>query len=281
MAELRINDEVLSYNNDKGTLEFSTVLTFLDRDPQRKEHFVKIKTDSGDQLILTRYHLVYRQEYDGRPSVTYAARILPGDKILTMRKSNQANATRSQNDLPKDDLSSGTLIASKVLAVHHVKSRGVYAPLTTTGNIVVNGVVASCYALVNDHQLAHRAFGPLRLLYRPLRWMHRWLGWVKETLTNVHLLRGAPVERSSSSDHGEGHLKVNETKVTGGKLTQVLLLNRHEDRRTETNRKHDEETNEDVQEDPVDEYTASFRGIHWYAAVLYYVFQSGLSSYMP
>ncbi|OQR66776.1 sonic hedgehog protein-like, partial [Tropilaelaps mercedesae] len=174
MSAVRINDEVLSYNSDKGTLEYSPVITFLDRDPTRKEHFVKIKTESGEQLVLTRYHLVYRQEYDGQPSVTYAVRILPGDKILTLQSDNVTHGASFSGDMPL-----GQIRATKVLAVHHVRSRGVYAPLTATGNIVVNGVVASCYALVNDHQLAHKAFAPLRMLYRPLRWLRWWLSWLR------------------------------------------------------------------------------------------------------
>ena len=38
---------------------------------------------------------------------------------------------------------------------------GVYAPLTEEGNIVVDGILASCYAVV-DHDIAQAAMKPIR-----------------------------------------------------------------------------------------------------------------------
>ncbi len=43
-----------------------------------------------------------------------------------------------------------------------------YAPLMKEGTIVINNVAVSCYAVINDHHLAHKAFAPLRYLYDAL-----------------------------------------------------------------------------------------------------------------
>ena len=39
---------------------------------------------------------------------------------------------------------------------------GAYVPLTSEGNIIVDGVLASCYAHSPDHNLAHFGMTPLR-----------------------------------------------------------------------------------------------------------------------
>ena len=46
---------------------------------------------------------------------------------------------------------------------------GAYVPLTKEGNIVVNGVLASCYAYFN-HDVAHTAMAPLRWFPGMMEW---------------------------------------------------------------------------------------------------------------
>ena len=53
-------------------------------------------------------------------------------------------------------------LPSRVVAVEAEARRGVYAPLTAAGNLVVDGVLASCYALVDSQAVAHAAFAPVR-----------------------------------------------------------------------------------------------------------------------
>jgi len=61
--------------------------------------------------------------------------------------------------------------SSPILEIaHEHTSRGMYAPLTDAGTIVVDGVVASTYAvtwaLQVPHGIVHFAFLPLRLYHR-------------------------------------------------------------------------------------------------------------------
>ena len=39
---------------------------------------------------------------------------------------------------------------------------GAYAPLTSEGNIIIDGVLASCYADLTDHDLAHISIKPFQ-----------------------------------------------------------------------------------------------------------------------
>ena len=47
---------------------------------------------------------------------------------------------------------------------------GAYTPLTLEGNIVVDGVLASCYTSVN-HDLGHLATAPIRWFPRMMEWV--------------------------------------------------------------------------------------------------------------
>ena len=47
---------------------------------------------------------------------------------------------------------------------------GVYVPLTMEGNLVVDGIVASCYALC-DHDLANFAMKPIQWYPGIMKWI--------------------------------------------------------------------------------------------------------------
>ena len=47
---------------------------------------------------------------------------------------------------------------------------GAYVPLTTEGNIIADGILASCYA-ITDHYLAHVTMTPIRWFPEMIQWM--------------------------------------------------------------------------------------------------------------
>ena len=50
---------------------------------------------------------------------------------------------------------------------------GAFTPLTVDGNIIVDGVLASCYAFTN-HDLAHIAMTPLRWFAEVIKWINKY-----------------------------------------------------------------------------------------------------------
>lgn len=69
----------------------------------------------------------------------------------------------------------GRMMASVVIEVKMEVKQGYYAPLTDAGTLMVNGVLASCYANVHSHDLAHWSMGVIRWYDAVLRSV-----WMKE-----------------------------------------------------------------------------------------------------
>lgn len=53
---------------------------------------------------------------------------------------------------------------AEVAAIEPFKSRGLYAPLTRSGELEVNGFSTSCYASFPSHTAAHAVMLPLHYL---------------------------------------------------------------------------------------------------------------------
>ncbi|CAG7724461.1 unnamed protein product [Allacma fusca] len=118
-------DSVLAMN-EEGDMVFSEVLMFLDR--------------NSTETRLTPSQLL------DEARVTFARNIEAGDWLLVVSESG-SNVT-----------------LEKVVLMEAQVSTGVYAPLTKQGNVIVDGILASCYAVINDQSLAHWAFSPIRFV---------------------------------------------------------------------------------------------------------------------
>lgn len=175
ISEINVGDSVLTMDSS-GNPIFSSVLLFLDRNSTEVREFYEIKT-SKTTLRLTPSHLLFilpaplpREALDSNSyfstflppqfnsvgneelmieaEITFARNIAIGDMILTLDPKNSKILTRDS-----------------VLDVRSIVGEGVYAPLTSTGTIIVDGVVSSCYAVVESQSLAHWSFLPIRLLH--------------------------------------------------------------------------------------------------------------------
>lgn len=153
LSAVRPGDRVLAMGED-GNPTFSDVLIFLDREPDRLRAFQVIETqDPPRRLALTPAHLLFTANNHTEPAAhfraTFASQVQPGQYVLVA-------------GVPG-------LQPARVAAVSTHVALGAYAPLTRHGTLVVEDVVASCFAAVADHHLAQLAFWPLRL-FHSLAW---------------------------------------------------------------------------------------------------------------
>ena len=177
MRDLKVGDEILTVSSE-GKQIFSPVLMFLDHNRSVRELYYVIETHSGKRIVATPQHLLFVSdritvsEIMGRAEFVKNARV--GQYLLTSHDS--------------------SLRPDRIVSITTKISSGAYAPLTSTGNLIVNDVTASCYAVVQSQTLAHLSFFPVRMAHNFVRFGD-WLS------TN---LRTSPVVRSSSESADSG-----------------------------------------------------------------------------
>ena len=148
MQDLKVGETVRSVGADGG-LGYSEVIMFLDREPEKEVKFVRVTTDGGAELVLTATHLVHAAgpgcDHISCFSAVFAGSLSPGLRVMV-----------------EDGGGGGELGPQTVVGLETVVRKGVFAPLTRSGNLVVDGVLASCYAVIDSQAAAHAAFGPVR-----------------------------------------------------------------------------------------------------------------------
>ena len=177
VRKLKIGDKVQVLTQD-GNIGYSEVIMFADYKPDSPEiTHILIETENPPKRItLTPSHLIFSSSNstDIQLTAKKAYSVLPGEYVLISLD--------------------GELVPSQVRRVSAVKLTGMVAPVTMEGNIIVDGVLASCYAMVNDHEIAHLAFGPLRLVHKAwntdLAVIQQGMHWYPQLLIKINSALG-------------------------------------------------------------------------------------------
>ena len=166
MSELKTGDSVLAMNED-GSKVFSPVILHVQQFPDWIAEFLVIRTEMGYNLTITPNHLIYTRrgnEYNLHLSEISSFRAVFASKV---RKGDYVLVHVGNTGITKD----------RVVDVAAVSLAGIYAPVTEQGNIIVESILASCYADFENHKLVHLAFAPLR-------WFHLGRKWF-DSITNL------------------------------------------------------------------------------------------------
>lgn len=136
MGALKEGDKVRARNG-----KFSPVFMFSHRDADVMAHFVRAVFSDGAVLVATHGHYIVAK--DGALVAMDSVRI--GDELMGGRQ---------------------------VIAVSQVVEQGLYNPHTLSGDLVVDGVLASSYTRAIEPRVASALLGPLRMVAN-VRWVKK------------------------------------------------------------------------------------------------------------
>ena len=166
MGDISIGDRVRACNTKSRRVIYSEVIMFAHRDPGVEQvNYLKIVLEDTSSIVLSSNHLIMSGE---RMKATMARNIEVDHMLFTINEE-------------------GVISSKKVVAVEEIIDSGVFCPITKEGNVVVNNILASCYASVNDQALFHGLFkvsaqniAHLGLL--PMRVLHKFrVKWVSQS----------------------------------------------------------------------------------------------------
>jgi hypothetical protein len=154
MTDLRTRDLVLVQRSCDALLGFEPVLSFLH----------SYKGAGGHMAVL---------HEDGLFQATPGHLVLTSDGVYK-----NVNSLRPGDTLRVADSNGHTTMLSRVVSVRRSLSSDAYAPLTASGTVVVDGVVASNYASTTKinlkHSVAHAFHFPVRAYHAVLGVLGAW-----------------------------------------------------------------------------------------------------------
>jgi len=150
IPELNPHEKILSVEirNGELCLRETKFYTYLHYDAESSAEFLSLHCND-DELLISLDHLVFT----GNGDPISAQKVQIGDTLVKVRREDHAV-----------EIVSVTNIQRKTL-------KGIFAPLTKSGTLLVNGFLVSCYAHVKSHEVAHASLAPLRFWYeRTKKW---------------------------------------------------------------------------------------------------------------
>ncbi|TDG97375.1 hypothetical protein EPR50_G00225310 [Perca flavescens] len=170
VKHLQTGDRVLAADDD-GNPIYTDFIMFIDQDSTTRRLFYVIETDSGQKITLTAAHLLFvghNTTEEERMSAIFASQVQSGQKVFVLY------AERSR------------LEPVTVKRIYTEEHEGSFAPVTVQGTVVVDQILASCYAVIDDHDLAHWALAPIRLAHWVSSWLFRSQPQVSAQNDGVH-----------------------------------------------------------------------------------------------
>ncbi|CAF3773377.1 unnamed protein product [Rotaria sp. Silwood1] len=149
VGNLQSGDEIITI--DQSKIISTEMIMMLDKQISKEALFYTLRTDSGNEISLTEYHLIPITNSNGNENYLFAKQIKIGDYLFV--------------------LFNGKFKYSPVINITIEMKKGYYAPLTMKGTLLINNILASCFANVNNHHLAQNYMTPFRYYYKFARFI--------------------------------------------------------------------------------------------------------------
>lgn len=182
VADVEVGDELAAAHGS-----FSRISALLHDNADVSEVYLQIRyeglTGNSGALLVSPQHLVRTRlrsaagtgSSDDRRAAGLSVKSLVKFEclgslveILNQRRKEGWTWSAAEDIRPHDELNDGNGLPVTVLSVSRVCLGGAFAPLTASGELLVNGVLCSCYAPPSawmvPHSACHAAMVPVRLL---------------------------------------------------------------------------------------------------------------------
>jgi hypothetical protein len=134
IGEIHPGEHVKAYDLETSSVIFSKFVSYSHEEAETLTRYVSIQTASKRHLKISEFHLIVKVNPSAETEFVYASELKLNDILLDA------------------DLNMDAIVSLDV-----VYDKGAYAPMTEAGTIIVNNVVASCYANFRSHNFAHFA----------------------------------------------------------------------------------------------------------------------------
>ena len=166
IENLNIGDKVLSFNSYTGKLEYSDIYMYGRKIKEVEADFITLYTDNSElEISASGDHFLY-----------------VGDNVTKSGNDNFNGAIlkRFKNVIVgKDYIFDARMNKYLVIKKDNKKMNGLYSPYTLNGNIIVNGIISSCYShsifdhlLISENQYDSYLPGIYQMCFAPLRWIY-------------------------------------------------------------------------------------------------------------
>ncbi|CAF4090805.1 unnamed protein product [Rotaria magnacalcarata] len=168
LADIQIGDQVLVNRNN--TVE--PITSFIHAKREGLFTFIALQIQSvvsnlSSTILVSANHLIF--DYDSGEA-RFAGKLRVGDRVQFIDNSE--------------------IVPGEIVHIQLTKQEGYYAPLTPSGTIIIDGVVASNYATVSNHALAHQIMGIYRWwidLVGGSKWSEE-IPWMLQTMLSIEQL---------------------------------------------------------------------------------------------